>query len=656
VERKLSRAATTVPLTPKVFDILLLLVENNGQIVEKDRLMQEVWPDTFVEEGNLTQNISTLRKALREQEGGHQFIQTVSKRGYRFVGDVKELARDGISSLGEDVAHFRVTEAETRAATVSERSSVKAGDDFNESEARGARAAKADVAEQAVAQPKLRQGGLSRRGRWALAMAATVAALVLVMISLNVGGWRTRNISGPAPARVESIAVLPLDNLSGDPSQEYLADGVTEAIISNLAQIRSLKVISRTSVMRYSGKSITGISLPEIARELNVDAVVEGSVQRSGGRVQVSAQLIHGATDRHLWAASYERDASDILKLESEVARAIADEIRIQVTAEERARLSASRNINPQAHEAYLLGRHHFSKYNEQDWKQAIEYFERAIQLAPDYAAAYAGLSDTWQRRGIFSAINFEEAELPARAAALMAIKLDEQLAEGHISLGNVKEFYDWDWAGAEAEFRRALELDPGSVDAHTFYAVLLMHLERSDEAIRQCQVAEQLDPLSAATQSVLGRVLYRARRYEEALPHLQRAVEIEPRRRDSNFRLGDVYTELGRYDEAIRAFQNSRELVGDNESFRVGVARVYAKMGRAREARQMIRGVKAGANVARVYTALGDRDAAFRILENAIDKRTSGLVVLKSDPPLDSLHQDPRWKAMLHRMNFPQE
>ena len=448
--------------------------------------------------------------------------------------------------------------------------------------------------------------------------------------------------------------MLPLENLSGDPSQEYFADGMTEALISNLARIRALKVISRTSVMRYrrSDKSV-----PEIARELNVDAVIAGSVHRSGGRVRVTAQLIHAATDAHLWARDYERDLTDVLKLQSEVARTVADEIRIQVTAEERARLASARRIDPQAHEAYLLGRYHFSKNNEQDWKQAIAYFERAIELAPDYAAAYAGLSDAWLHLGNFGVKAFKEVESPARSAALKAMKLDEQLADAHIALANIKHFCDWDWAGSEQEFRRALVLDPSSFDAHIYYGTLLMHLGRHDEAIREGQIAVQLDPLSSPSQTFLGRFLYRARRYEEAVPPLKRAVELEPRSIGANFRLGDVYAQLGKYDEAIAVFEKGRELTRDEGTFLAGIARVHALVGRQGEARQMISGVKTQPiNVAGVYAALGDKDEAFRILEKAIEERDSLLVVIKEDPPFENLHSDPRWKVLLHRMNFPEE
>jgi eukaryotic-like serine/threonine-protein kinase len=485
-----------------------------------------------------------------------------------------------------------------------------------------------------------------RSRRWL----ATSALVILVGAALSYLFLFRGPPSAVAP-EIKSLAVLPLGNLSGDPAQEYFADGMTEALISNLARIRALRVISRTSVMRYKGSPK---ALPEIARELNVDGVIEGSVQRSGGRVRVTARLIQATTETHLWARDYERDLTDVLRLQSEVARAVAEEVRVQVTAEERARLASARRVDPQAHEAYLLGRYHFNKLNEQGLKQAIDYFERSIQLAPDYAAAYAGLSDAWLQRGTAGANN-KEVESPARAAAVKAVGLDEQLAEAHISLANIKLLYDWDWAGAGQEFRRALELDP-SGRAHTDYGHLLMFLGRHNEAIKEGRIAVQLDPLSSATQSGLGRFLYRARRYEEALPHLKRAVELEPRSAQAYFRLGDVYAELGRYDEAIAAYEKIRELAPKGGDSQAEIARVYALMGRKREARQMISGLKAHADViAGVYATLGDKDEAFRILEKAVEERTAG-VALKVDPPFENLHSDPRWKGLLRRMNFPPE
>jgi serine/threonine protein kinase/tetratricopeptide (TPR) repeat protein len=481
-----------------------------------------------------------------------------------------------------------------------------------------------------------------------------IALLVMVAVLTLAYALFFRGATTAKQPEIRSIAVLPLENLSGDPSQEYFADGMTEAIIGNLTQISALnRVISRTSVMRYKGSRSK--SLPEIAAELKVDAVIEGAVHRSGGRVRVTVKLIPAATDSPVWSREYEQDLSDVLKLQGEVARAVAAEIRIQVTPEERARLAAARNINPQAHEAYLLGRYHFSKNNEQDWKQALAYFERATRIAPDYAPTYAGISDVWLQLGIFAVKPFKEIEPPARAAALQALRLDEQLAEAHISLANLKQYYDWDWTGSEAEFRRALELDPGGLQAHLHYGHLLMHLGRHDEAVREGQIAAQLDPLSSETQTALGRFLYRARRYEEALPHLQRAVAMEPRSIGANFRLGDVYVQLRRYPEAIAVFENGRKLTRDESTFQAGIARAYALMGRHREAREMISRVKEkDALIAGVYAALGDKDEAFNILEQAIKEHNSLLVTLKEDPPFESLHTHPRWKELLRRMNYP--
>jgi len=476
-------------------------------------------------------------------------------------------------------------------------------------------------------------------------------AVLLVVTAAFIYAWRVRQTVRPAQLEIKSIAVLPLNNLSGDPGQEYFADGITEALISTLAQIRALRVISRTSAMRYKG---TNKSLPEIARELNVDAVIEGSVQRSGGRIYVRARLIPAAADSPLWSRDYDRDLSDLLRLQNEVAGAVANEIRIQVTANERARLASARKVDPQAHDAYLLGRYHLSKLNEEDLRQAIENFERAIQLAPDYAAAYAGLSQAWQERGIWGARTFNEAEAPARAAASKAIKLDEQLAEGHMMLGQLKYIYDWDWTGAEQEFRRALELDPGGLFVHRSYSFLLMALGRHAEAISEVQIAAQLDPLSSDIQSTFGRVLYRARKYEEAIVHFKRALELEPRNYSAHIRLGDVYAKLGSYDEAINMFENAAQLRSDG-MHAARLARVYALMGRQREAREMVSGLKAGPfEIAAVYVALGDRDEAFKILETAVEERNSLLIYVKEDPTFDNLHSDLRWQDLLRRMNFP--
>ncbi|MBI1792372.1 MAG: protein kinase [Acidobacteria bacterium] len=484
--------------------------------------------------------------------------------------------------------------------------------------------------------------------------AAAALALMALLLAWN-SGLRERLLPSSSAARIESLAVLPLGNLSGDASQDYFADGMTEALISSLAQIRALKVISRTSVMRFKG---TTKPLPEIAHDLRVDAVVAGSVQRAGGRVRISAQLIHGATDRHLWAKEYEGELSDVLRLESEVARAIAAEIRIQVTPEERTRLTAVRAVKPEAHEAYLLGRYHGWKLNEQDLKQAIEHFERAIRLDPNYAAAYAGLSLAWAIRGVWGALEFRETEASARVAALRAVELDENLPEGHAALGFVKYRFDWDWKGGESEFKRALELDPGNLDAHHSYAVLLMALGRFPEALAETARARELDPLSSTIESTYGRVLYRARKYDEAIQHLQRAIELDLRNFGAYSRLGDVYEQLGRFQDGLAMLEKAAAIRGSG-ALSGSSGRLYALMGRRGDALKAIEALKAdrrrgtqAQEIGLIYAALGDRDQAFAWLEKAIERRDL-VIFLKQDPKCDSLRSDPRFDALFRRVGL---
>jgi TolB-like protein/DNA-binding winged helix-turn-helix (wHTH) protein/Tfp pilus assembly protein PilF len=642
----LKRNGERLRLPQLPFQVLLYLIENRERYVSRQELLDRFWSGSDGYEETLTKCISTIRTQLDDRSAAPKFIETRKKVGYRFVGAVEELRdQPEISSWEiERVRGVKIVmedDVEQPALPAQAEPQLLTGN-----------AAPAAGAFEAVAPTAI---GRAQIGRSKIVSRATLLTLLAFVIMLVTGGvWLYRHRASAALAPhppIQSIAVLPLENLSGDPAQEYFADGMTDALISNLAQIHAFKtVISRTSVMSYKGNRTK--SLPEIAKELNVDAVIEGTVQRSGGRVHVSARLISAAADSPMWSRDYDRDESDVLKLESDVARAITDEIRIQVTADERARLASARSINPQAQEAYLLGRHHLSKGNEEDSKQSAEYFERAIRLAPDYAAAYAELSDAWTQLG-FALGNFKEVESKARSAAVKAIELDEQLAEAHIALANIKLYYDLDWTTAEREFKRALDLNPGSPDAHVSYGLLLTSLGRHNEAIREGQIAVQLDPLSSGA-SVLGRFLLRARRYQEALPYLQRGVELEPRSARAYFRLGDNYVQLGKYDEALAAYEKAGELVPKSGWSQSGIAYVYALLGRQREARQMIRGLKTDPiAIARVYVALGDKDEAFRALNKAIEERPIGFYI-NQDPAFERLYSDPRWQALLGRMNLP--
>ena len=448
--------------------------------------------------------------------------------------------------------------------------------------------------------------------------------------------------------------MLPLDNLSGDPSQEYFADGMTEALITNLAHIRAVRVVSRTSVMRFKGAAR---SLPEIARALEVDAVIEGSVQRSGARVRINVQLVHAPTDTHLWARQYERELTDVLKLQAEVARAVAEEIQVQITAEERARLASADAVNAAAYQEYLLGQHYLWRLNEEDLTRAISHFEEAIRLDPAYAAAHAGLSHAWWWRGVWGAKTLKQVEPPSRAAARTALQLDGELAEAHVSMGRILFAYDWDWSAAENHFRRALDIDPNNRDAHFFNGMLDMSLGRFAEAITHLERAERLDPLSAAVQSGYGRVLYRARRFDEAIAHLNDAIELEPQTPGNYHRLADVYEEVGRYDEALDLHRKEDTLLGRPAGGGPAIARIYARMGKPAEARRILQTPRAAnwswVESATVYAALGDKDEAFQSLARMFEER-DGLNYVKTDPRLDSLHADPRWQVLLRRMKFP--
>lgn len=620
-EHSLLRDGKPVSLTPKVFDLLRVLVQNNGRLVEKDELLKEVWPDSFVEEGNLNRNVSILRKVLGEDASGGPYIETIPKRGYRFVANVK-IVGNGFGTIDAEVG----------------------GQD--------------SLASEPVLRTESKTNVPSRRAptgrRWLIL--GGLVALLFGIGAYALMHWRVNNSLRP---EIKSLAVLPLQNLSGDPAQDYFADGITEALIGRLAQIRALRVISRTSVMSFKGSKKPLPPLPEIARQLKVEGVIDGSVQRENGRVKVMIQLIHGPTDTHLWARNYERAQTDVLKLQDEMTRAIADEIRIQLTPEERVRITSAPSVNPTAHEAYSLGRFHLAKFIVDDHKRAIAHFERAIQIDPGYAAAYAGLSMAWLRLGVQggAAVPSRNVEPQARAAAHKAVELDDRLAEAHAALGHLQFVLDWEWARAEKSFQRALALDPNNLDAHLNYALLLMALGRFPESLAEIRAAEQVDPLSHHVQAVFGRILSWAGKPEEAVARLKQAIEREPRSAIAHRHLGLVYEQMGKYSEAIELYERANAARGNlpagQKPFRAELARIYARMGKRSEAKSILADFgDDGAPAA--YAALEDNDTAFKILFRRVEERDNHLFTIKTDPLFASLHSDPRWPELLRRMNLP--
>ena len=599
-----------IPVPPKVFDTLLALVENNGRVVEKDELMRLVWPDTVVEENNLNQNISALRKALGEDPAEHRYIITVPGRGYRFVVPV-----NGSPEWDGGVAELH---ADQRAVPVSD-------------------------------------GSWHRR----VAVPAIAVSLILAVVLVTyVAVGRHRSATDSTTAGIRSMAVLPLDNLSHDAAEDYFADGMTDELITELGQIAVLRVISRTSIMQYKR---THKSLPQIARELNVDAVVEGTVLRSGDRVRITAQLIRAPIDKHLWAHSYEGDLRDVLTLQENVAKDIAGEILAQLTPEEQARLKNARPVNPTAYEAYLRGNYFADKRTAEDLTKAIEYFEEAIRDDPKWAPPYAGLADVYNVLSEYKAVPAHEYHTKASVAARRAVELDDSLAEAHVELGNVAILDNYDWSGSEQEFQRAIELNPGKATAHHLSGLNLMCMGRWREASAAMEQARELDPLSLLINANIGLVYYYARQPDRAIEAERRALELDPNTAFVYEYLGTAYLQKGVYSEAIGHLQKALVLSHDFPWYQAELAYSYAAAGDRALARRILANLESRSrrqyvssySLAVAHISLGEKSAALERLQKAYDEREDQVGLLRIDPLFDTLHDDPRFQELIRRIGL---
>jgi serine/threonine-protein kinase len=488
---------------------------------------------------------------------------------------------------------------------------------------------------------------------------ATALALVLsaILAGLGVWKWWEQQAGGAAPGQIQSLAVLPLQNLSGDPQKDYYADGMTDLLIADLSQISALRrVISRTTMMQYKG---TRKPLPQIARELSVDAVIEGSVLSSGDRVRITAQLIQGATDKHLWAKSYEGEARDVLKLQGDVASAVADEIRIALTPQERARLTSAAPVIPAAYDAYLKGRYHWHKWTEAEGQQARQYFEKAAQIDPNYASAYAGLADYYWST---DALPPRVAMPKAKQYALKALEIDPTLAEAYTSLGAVRFLADWNWPEAERDFRRALELNPGDVEALRMYSAFLTAMGRAEKALVEIRRAQELDPRSIATQTTVGWTLYYARRYDQAVEQCGKILDSEPDSVGAHDCLGLSYLAKGMYEKAIAECQRAVDLSHNDSNRAVDLARAHALAGNRAEARKALKELLARAKrsyvppslFAQIHLGLGEKKPGLAWLQTAYADRDAYLARLKVDPAFDSLRSDPAFQDLTRRLGLP--
>ena len=583
--------------------VLAILLSNTGRVVTREELRTQLWPaDTFVDFDHGIHNaIARLRETLGDSAGKPRFIETLPRRGYRFIGPAE--APPGAVSV-PDLQPAEVSSAH-----------------------------------------------LARLRWWIVAGLVVVLFTVTIVLALTVRPGRSPSI--------RSLAVLPLENLSHDPEQEYFADGMTEELTTELAQISALKVISRTSVMQYKG---TKKSLPQIAKELGVDAVVEGVVQRSGDKVGITVQLIQAPTDRHLWAKSYERGLRDVLALQREVAQAITDEIKAKLTPPEKVRLASARPINSEAYQDYLKG--HYLLSTESDARKGIAYFERAIQKDPNYAFACAGLANSYIFWGQPGGGDSPKEALPqAKAAATKALAIDDSLGEAHSALAHVIELHDWDWQGAEKEYRRSLELNPNDALARDWYGEYLQAMGRNEEGFAQVRQAMQLDPLNAHFAGDLGYHFYTARQYDEAIRALQKTLELEPNDAQAHLGLGWVYGEKKMYLEAIAELEKVVGLWSKNEVPVASLGKVLADSGRKQEARKLLEELEERSKrryispylIALVQIGLGERDQAIASLGQGYTDRDQWMMFLKADPRWDDLRSDPRFQDLIRRVGLPQ-
>ena len=610
-ERRLLRNGSAVPLAPKVFDTLVALVENPGRLMSKDELMQRLWPDTFVEEVSLAQNISQLRKALGEPAGDAQIILTVAKRGYRFVAPVR------VVSNGQPAA---ITEPDPAPEPPPKGASMEIV-------------------------PK------SRRIVWnVVAGVAVVVAVVAAILFFQ------RNGKESAAHAIGSIAVLPLANLSADPSQEFFADGVTDDLITELARIRALRVISRTSVMQYKG---TRKTLPEIARELKVDAIVEGTVSQRNGNLHITAQLVQAAPEQHIWAETYERPLSDAQSLQSEIAREIGAAVRATMTPEEQARMRRSRATNSEANLLYLKGRYFWNKRTVEGVRESETYFHQAIARDRDFAQAYVGLSDAYIFEGGWGMEPATTVLPQAEQAARQALVLDPENAEAHAALGLIAMNYEWNWGKAEREYKTALALNPNDALAHHWYGEYLAAQGRFDEGLAELGRAEALDPLSVAIQADRGKILYFARRYDEAIPQLHKTLEMDPGFMNSYHWLLQSYFAKGMEPEAQATLDSMRQASGSSPDYWSKVSILKAKTGLKRQALGIMRKID-GATLAadpamplQVEIALGRTGEALAWMEKCYAAHSTTMTSLKVNPDYDPLRGDPRFAGYLKKVGF---
>jgi len=595
----------TVKLERQPMELLIFLAERRGELVMRDEIAAKLWTNgVFVDtERGINNAIRKIRTALHDSPDDPTQLQTVVGKGYRFIGQLE--VAGGSADLRQDKAP--------------------------------------DVSATA-----------SKWERWRLVISAGIA-VAIVILAVGLALWRSR--AAGSQAAIHSLAVLPLENLSGDPSQEYFADGMTEALITELAQFSSLRIISRTSAMHYKGSHQP---LPEIAKELNVDAVVEGSVTRSGNRVRITAQLLDAHSDRHLWAKAYDQDIREIMSLQHDVANNIVHEIQAKLTPQENLRLSRKQQVDPEAYDDYLRGLYFWHKFTDSGMRQAQEYFEKSVQKDPSYALGYAWLANAYGQSARFVGFH-KDLMRKSKETSQKALQLDDGLADAHGALGWVRWAYDWDWPGAENEFRRAIQLNPSHAMCHGIYARYLDSMGRFEEAIREHRIARELDPLALILIHDTGDHYLVLRQYDKAIAEYRMVLDMDPNFIDAHGGLAVAYKGQGMEKESISEWEQEAMLAGaPNQAEAIKIASVrggYKSALKARltydQHRRSEGSYVSFSRFARTYAALGEKDLAVQALEKAFAEREP-MAWLNVDPEWDPIRADPRFQDLLRRVGLP--
>jgi len=622
-ERVLLREGEPVPLTPKVFDILITLVENRGQIVEKDDLMKRVWPTTFVEEGNLTQNVSLLRKALGESAGGSQFIETVPRRGYRFVAPVTETSVDH-GPHEEQRAASQNGHAQPIMQNI-----VAAPNGVVTSENKGL--------------TSILPLQTSRFG-----IAVTGAAVVIAVVALIY--FSVRSKAGDLGSEsIGSIAVLPFVDEAGDPDAEYINDKIAESLINSLSKLPQLRVVPRSVVAGYKGQSVDP---RKVGKELNVRAVVTGKMSKRGDMISIQADLIDLQNVAQLWGQHYDHKLADVMLVQDDISRDIFENLRLKLNVEEKKQLEAYR--------LYLKGRNSWNKRTADELQRGIEFFNQAIAIDPNYAAAYAGLADCYNMLVVYGALQPKDGFPKAKEAAMKALDIDENQAEAHSSLAFIKFRWDWDRAETEREFQTAIKLKPAYAPAHQWYSSYLIAVERFDEAIAEAKRTEELEPLSFVASSHLGWIYYLAGKNDEAIEQCKKILDLDPNSFPARRYLGLAYEAKGKYTEAINEFQTGVKLSGSPLMLAL-LGHAYAASGKRAEAQQILNDLEqlqaqryvSPYTVAAIYAGLNDQDQAFNWLEKAVAERDIWLMNLKVDPVFAKLRTNRKFTDLLARIRL---